>query len=211
MQQTMLNYDNLKQISDKIYFCEAQTNPLSADIGIILGKDHIWVYDVGSSETGLSLLTTISHKNIVISHFHPDHMGNLTSLDYDELYVGKNTYNYTKKGNVVDSDIYIEDGCKLHIFPIPSSHAKGCLGLEIDETFAFIGDAMYANMKGGVYGYNVQHLSSLIQVLKELKSPYLLLSHKEGMLRDKKSILYALEKIYSSRKKDEPFIPYSQP
>lgn len=61
---------------------------------------------------------------------------------------GKNTFRYTKTGTVIEEDTWFQDGdVRLHLFPIPSSHAKGSLALEVDETWCFLGDAAYATQK----------------------------------------------------------------
>ena len=47
--------------------------------------------------------------NIVISHFHPDHILNLAKISYDNLYVSKYTKRYTFRGIVVDSPFFADD------------------------------------------------------------------------------------------------------
>ena len=62
-------------------------------------------------------------------------MSNLSKLECSEIYVGANTFKYSGKGTAVDSDLYIEDGVRLHLFQIPCCHAKGSLGLEVNEKY----------------------------------------------------------------------------
>ena len=104
---------------------------------------------------------------------------------------------------MVDSDIFTDE---LHIFPLPSSHAKGCLGLEVDGTYAFVGDALYCKEKGGEYVYNAQLLKDEIEVLKNLRSRYLLVSHYDGFLREKDEVIAELEEIYKRREKNSAYI-----
>lgn len=203
--------ENILTINNKISYLKASKDPLSADVGIIQGDERTWFFDVGSNEEAYQLIMNESKKiGIVISHFHPDHMGNLAEiLSTDRnpsLYVGDNTFKYCKQGEIVTTDIFIEDGCKLHIFPLPSSHAKGSLGLEIDEKYAFLGDGTYATKKGGKVVYNVQHLKEEIRVLSSLKATYFILSHREPIIQEKDQVLKQLNRIYDMRKKSEAYI-----
>lgn len=191
----------INRISDNICYIEASNEPLSADIGIIKTKNGTWLYDVGNDPN--SILTLADNYNVVLSHFHTDHVGNLDKLNIENLYASQYTFSHTQKGFVVDTDIYIDN---LHIFPLPSSHAKGCVGLEIDEEYAFIGDAIYSKANAEYYIYNSQLLKDEIEVLKKLKAKYLLVSHLKGMVMDKDAVIRDLEEIYSLRDKASPEI-----
>ncbi len=185
---------DIKQITNKISYIEASENPLSADIGIIKSENGIWLYDVGNNEN--SIMPLKDKYNIVLSHFHLDHVGNLDKLDIENLYVSRFTFDHIGRGIIVEKDIYIDD---LHIFPLPTSHAKGSLGLEVNEEYAFIGDAMYSKTNAEYYIYNAQLLKQEIEVLKKLKAKYLLVSHRRGIVMDKDEAIRNLEEIYSKR------------
>ena len=129
-------------INEKISYIECSDDPLSADIGIIRDGDAVWLYDVGSDERAISELT--GNYNVVLSHFHQDHTGNIGKLNIKEAFVSPETIRHVQMGTVADKDIYIGN---LHIFPLPSSHCKGCLGLEVDETYAFVDDALYIKFR----------------------------------------------------------------
>ena len=144
-------------------------------------------------------------KNAVISHFHPDHIGNLEHVDLNEIYLGANTFKYAKRGKVIDKDVFIDDGIKIHLFPIPSSHAKGSLGMEIGD-YAFLGDATYSTMKQGKACYNSSVLKEEISVLKNLSAKFFLISHDEEFIKPKEKIVAELEEIYSRRDPKESFI-----
>ena len=126
--------------------------PLSSDSYIIKTdkSEKTWIFDVGSNSDAMETLSSHpSHKNVIISHFHDDHTYNLRRVKFDRVYVSAYSAKHIKECisdySVVEDDIYIEDGdLKIHIFEIPSSHSKGCLGLEINEEYAFLGDAAYA-------------------------------------------------------------------
>ncbi len=185
---------NIRQITNEISYIEATNDPLSADIGIIKTENAVWLYDVGNDKNSILPLTGQYH--VVLSHFHSDHVGNLDQLNIDHLYVSRFTFERIGKGTVVEDDIYLE---KLHIFPLPSSHTEGSLGLEVNEEYAFIGDAIYSKSNAEYYIYNAQKLKEEIKVLKKLKAKYLLISHRKGMLMTKEEVLQQLEEIYSSR------------
>ena len=157
-------------------------------------------------------------KNVVISHFHRDHLWNVQrlcngeiSLDVDALYVGA----YTSKTfgeikNVAKNDVteplFFDDGVKIQILPMPNSHAKGSLALIVDD-YVFLGDATYPMVGHGTPDvYNVQILGEQIKLLKTFDAPYFCLSHKRGLVRDKTSVIQFLESVYARRQKNENYI-----
>lgn len=215
------------RINGTVSYIESTNDPLSAEVGVIRGREKIWLYDVGNSgesreeirnlispaqDTGRTpspLLSSGSELpcSVVLSHFHPDHIGNLAGLpDPLELYVGGNTWKYTKKGIAVTGDLYLEDGCALHLFPLPSTHAKGSLGLEVDGEYAFLGDGLYPGRKGGRAVYNAQFLKEGIDVLKSLKAHTFLLSHRDPFAQGREETIRELEEIYSRREANQPYI-----
>lgn len=148
-------------------------------------------------------------KVIIISHFHPDHMANLQYFEDVQCYVSRNTFKYTKKGTIVDKEVLIQDGVQLRIFQLPSSHAKGSLGLEVNEEYAFVGDAIAPSIRpeGLLYDlYNVQLLAEEIRVLKKIKASIIIQSHNMGSLIPKSEIIERLESIYARRNGQNPFI-----
>lgn len=188
---------NAIAINDKISYIEATEKPLSADIGIIRDGGDTWLFDVGD---GADCLPELEDKALVVlSHFHRDHIGNIDRIPAREIYVSKETYAHIHRGKIVEESIYAGN---LHIFPLPSSHTKGCLGLEIDSTYAFVGDALYSRAKDGCYVYNAQLLQEEIKVLKALQAPFLLVSHFPGLVRERETVITELEMIYSMRSKE---------
>lgn len=90
---------NLISITQNISYLPLTTNPLSCDVVFIKTEKSTWIYDVGSSKDALDAINEVSgKKNIVISHFHPDHIYNLfnKNLKYDNLFVSKYTKKYSK-------------------------------------------------------------------------------------------------------------------
>ncbi len=215
------------RIDGTISYIESTSDPLSAEVGVIRGREKIWLYDVGNSGESREEIRNLIPPaqgiggrqapsfsavsalpcSVVLSHFHPDHVGNLSGLpDPLELYVGANTWKYTKKGMTVTEDLYLEDGCALHLFPLPSTHAKGSLGLEVDGEYAFLGDGLYPGRKGGRAVYNAQLLREAIDVLKSLKAHTFLLSHRKPFALGREETLRELEEIYSRREAGQPYI-----
>lgn len=183
-------------------------DPLSANVVLAEGREYLWVFDVGAHPDIPKLLKTETKPlRIILSHFHPDHCSNLDSMDFADLFLGKNTYRYVKQGQIVESDLFFSDGdLKIHIFPIPSSHAKGSLALEVNNTYSFLGDAAYATKKDGKTVYNAGLLKEQIRILSELNSPYVLLSHQEPFQQTRQEVLSFLKEIYATRKTDQAYI-----
>lgn len=189
-------------INNKISYIPACEGPLSADIGIIREGELIFLYDVGCGPVSLSAIPE-GVTDIVLSHFHQDHTGNLTEVRAEHIYGGKETCKHITGGTLVEKETEFGN---LRIFPLPSTHAAGSLGLEVDGSYAFVGDALYAKSQKGDYVYNAQLLKEEIAVLKSLKAEYLLVSHYKGLLRKKSDVLKELETIYGMREKNNPFI-----
>lgn len=188
-------------INEKISYIECSDDPLSADIGIVRDGNEVWLYDVGSDDRAVSELT--GNYKIVLSHFHQDHTGNMGKLRIKEVFVSDETKRHVHMGTIADRDICIGN---LHIFPLPSSHCKGCLGLEVDGTYAFVGDALYSKFRAGYYIFNAQLVKEEIEVLKKLKAPYLLVSHFKGLVRRRDEVIAELEELYRHRDKNSPEI-----
>lgn len=212
-------------------------DPLSADVIAVRGDSAWWIFDVGACDDAAQFINELPHilvddaanlakrdngvrfaKNVVISHFHRDHLLNVQrmcggeiSLDIDALYVGA----YTSKTfgeiegvakNVVMEPLAFDDGVQIQILPMPNSHAKGSLALIVDD-YVFLGDATYPMVgHGSPDVYNVQILGEQIKLLKTLTSTRFCLSHKRGLVRDKTSVLMFLESVYARRQKNENYI-----
>lgn len=190
----------INSITDDISYIEMTMDPLSADVGIIRAGNETWLFDVGADERVADYLE--GEYNVVVSHFHQDHAGNYGRVNIKESYVSKLTMKHVHDGNLIEEDMYVGD---MHIFLIPSSHSKGCLGLELGD-FAFVGDAIYGKGKDGFWEYNAQLLKSEIDVLKGLNAKWLLVSHYPGMKRDRMEVIEELHEIYSKREKNSPVI-----
>ncbi len=192
------------KITEQISYCPATEEPLSADVGFIRCGEEWWIYDVGSSTEAAAAINGLQgRKNIVLSHFHPDHTGNIANLEYDTLYAGAYTCRSLKRGTAVEGHIYFEGG--VHLFPLPSSHAKGCVGLEMGE-YAFLGDGTYCTVKDGQVVHNAGLLRELILTLEALRARFVLQRHGNPFLCPKEEVLSSLREIYARRDRGNPYI-----
>lgn len=210
---------NIIEIEHGISYITPLESPLSSNVVVIEESDDIWLYDVGNHPDVIELLQEINcdskNMNIVLSHFHPDHIGNLDRIcglcqngaaqdkghpqikDRIKIYQGKYTYKHTNKGEIVSDDMYIDAGFhKFHIFQLPSCHSKGSVAMEVDGRYCFLGDALYPATKGPVREYNKSLLKEEINTLEKIKAPYFMLSHKEPFARPKNVVMAWIEKIY---------------
>jgi len=122
--------------------------------------------------------------------------------EYD-LYIGDYTYKILGYGNVIRDRYEINDGVNLKIISIPNSHAKGSLGVIINNEYLLIGDSLDGNRNG----FNVSLLNEEIKLLKELDYKYILNGHNNEIL-NKKDVIDELELIYSKRIRNKPYIGY---
>lgn len=196
----------LIELNDYISYFPAGKDPLSSDVVFIKAKDCTWVYDVGASkEAALEVEKVCRKKRVVLSHFHPDHVWNLVRTSASEIFVSENTKKYVKQGTVVTDTLHFEGGGKcpdIKIFEIPSSHAKGCLGIQCGE-YAFFGDATYAKEAVGHHTYNSQLMKSMIDLIKELDCRFICLDHSRAFVHTKEEILELMESIYETRDKSK--------
>ena len=195
-----------ERIADGISRIPAKEEPLSADVWLIEGERFLWAYDIGSLPENAEYLN-MQAKPVccVLSHFHPDHTAAITKLNAEKIYLSGNTAKYVGFGEVVNEDIWFDDFPGLHIFLLPSSHAKGSLGLEAGD-YAFIGDALCPGFKAGRAAYNAGVLADEIKVLRSLRAEFLVVSHEPRFALRRAEAIAELEEIYSRRGKNEAYI-----
>ncbi len=231
------------KLTDRIQYLQVSYEPLSADVVVVRGDSAWWIFDVGACDMAVDFINALPRvfvdarvgenaanldscsdasvplqKNIVISHFHRDHLLNVVRhcngevlLDFDTLYVGSHASKVVgelggREKVTVTTPLSFDDGVKIQILPIPNSHAKGSLILVVDD-FVFLGDATYPMVGHGTPDvYNVQILGEQIKFLKSLAATRFCLSHKRGLVRDKDSVIQFLESVYARRQKNENYI-----
>lgn len=196
----------LKKITDNISYLPASEKPLSCDVVFIKTSQGTWIFDTGVNSTAAQLIQEVEgKKNIVISHFHPDHIFNLTRVKCDNLYVSKNTKRYTFKGTVIQGEEIFSEDPEIKIMELPSSHSKGSLIL-LCQDYAFMGDGLYCRPVKGHHSYNAQLLQEMIKVLESLPVKYFCLSHSEEFIQNKETVIQLYKDIYKRRKPDSPII-----
>lgn len=194
------------QLTDCISYLPASEKPLSCDIVFVKTNKATWIYDVGvNSEAADEINKVEGTKNIVISHFHPDHVFNLARVKYDNLYVSKNTKKYVFRGNVIQGKLDFEEEPGISVIELPSSHAKGCLCLVCGD-YAFLGDGAYCKPVRGHHTYNTQLLLEMIKTMESLDVRYFCLSHDEHFVQPKPAVIRLYKDIYARRTPDSPII-----
>lgn len=197
----------LRTLSKQILYLPATSQPLSADVGIIRGDKFVWIFDVGSNDEAVDIIQGIDReKNIILSHFHEDHIRNLERISYKGMYCGDYTKFKLQKGTEVQAPITYEDGVKLTLFPIPSIHSKGTIGLEVNEEYAFLGDAVYGARKNGKVVYNINILKEMIATLEKVKAQQFLISHDAAFMQPKAKVIAELKELYKMRKPGEAYL-----
>ena len=194
------------------------TEPLSADVFIVEGQNNIYMYDTGNGDESLneikSILNEYSDKpvKIIISHFHPDHMGNIDKIEKDKIYASTNTIKYMNEkdkelSEIVSDRLEITDGkLNLDIIYLPSSHAKGCIAMNINREICLLGDATYSTMKAGQIVYNRSLLSEELATLNKIDTKKFVLSHQKELFKSKESVINELKEIYKSSNKNDEYI-----
>lgn len=197
---------DLVQINNNISYLPASEKPLSCDVVFIKTDKATWIFDVGCcSEAAKEIQKIEGKKNIIISHFHPDHILNLARINYDNLYVSSNTKKYVFKGTVVKEPLVISEEPEIKIMELPSSHAKGCLILICGE-YAFMGDGTYCKPVRGHHFYNAQKLHDMIDVMETIPADYFCLSHEHIFIKRKQDVIALYKDIYKRRDAKSPFI-----
>ncbi len=207
-------------ITEYLSYIPASKNPLSADVVLIEGNEYLYLYDVGNNEDVAVYLDALpKKKKVILSHFHADHVGSIGRLSFETVYAGPimgKYYQYfvpdyekereAEKYQTVTEKVKISDGVELEIYPVPSSHAKGSLLVQVNGEYILLGDAFYSRTKERKPVYNVQLLKDEIRLLKELSGDKLFMSHEKRPVKAKKGMLRFLEKIYEKREKNKPYI-----
>ncbi|MGN1019003.1 MAG: hypothetical protein ACI4O7_01410 [Aristaeellaceae bacterium] len=195
-----------RRLTDTIGYYPAREQPLSAEVAVIAGDSGWWIFDAGAAEDVAAVVRALpGEKRLLISHFHQDHMACWEQMQCGEIYAAPHTLRYTGRGTAVRSPLILRDGADLRLFPLPSSHARGCLGLET-EGFAFLGDGLYACVKQGRWAYNTSVLAETLRTLRNLQADRLLLSHDFGRVRARGEVVAELEAVYARRQPGEPYI-----
>ena len=207
-------------INEYLSYIPASKNPLSADVVLIEGEEYLYLFDVGNNVEVAAYLDELpKKKKVILSHFHADHTGSIGRFSFETVYAGPimgKYYQYFVPGFEKDEEsekyqkvvepVKIVDGVELEILPLPTSHAKGSVLVQVNGEYILLGDGIYSRKKDGKAVYNVQLLKEQIKLLQELPGDKLFLSHEKRPVKAKKSMIKFLEKIYEKREKNSPYI-----
>lgn len=191
--------NTLITIDKNISYIPALISPLSSDVVCIKTDCRTWIFDVGADDFSAAYINLIhGNKNIVISHFHHDHLANLAAVKFDTLFVSPTTKKYTELGIEITSSCTFNENPPVTLFPMPSSHARGCLALLCGD-YAFLGDATYCTVKNGCHVYNVQLLHEMIKMLESIPCTYFCLSHEPKFIQRKETVVKLYKDIYAQK------------
>ncbi|MFA6755400.1 MAG: MBL fold metallo-hydrolase [Bacilli bacterium] len=163
--------------SDEIYYVEGNPSQPTPKIVIISGKLCSLLIDTGneieqieSLKEGIKKFNLPPIKYIVITHFHDDHIHNISYFKDLEIIASKYTAKYIKyKTKIIDSKTSIDLGNLLVTIDIlPNSHAKGSLLVyEYKSRIMFIGDALCGKIIGQKLYLNKSSTYEMIKKISE--------------------------------------------
>lgn len=166
----------MKTISHSIRHIPSTPDPLSADVFIIEGDSRYYVFDVGASDGAYEAISALDKPvTVILSHFHRDHIANMSRLSPAQTLAGARTMKYIANGTLVDAPLVIRDGATIEVQPCVSPHAPGCLIATVDREYTFLGDLHYARPGSGQ-----GEARGMFNVLRKLDTRYFLPSHAEG-------------------------------
>ena len=166
----------MKRISQRIQYLPASADyPLSADVYCIDGNEYCYIYDVGSNADALHYIDQIEKEKIVIlSHHHKDHTGNIDSIPYRDLYVGKEAREVIGKGSIVEDRLTINDGVKIEVLRCTSPHTDGSLVINIDNKYTLIADLYFTRPP-----FDKEKAAKMLDELQDIHTKYFVISHQE--------------------------------
>lgn len=179
---------------------------LSAEVFVIKGDKYTYLFDVGNNKDIIDEINKLKIKDVILSHFHLDHVGSLKCIDCEKVLCSSYTSTRIDTNNyeIVENVKEIIDGkLRLKIIKIPSTHSKGSLVLNINQEYTLVGDGLYGERRG----YNVSLLYEMIKEIKKIETTYFVLSHGPRIIT-KEELITELENTYSKKIKGEDFIPW---
>ena len=182
---------------------------LGLNIFVILNGSECVIVDTGFKRHFLKISEDLKKKGIKISkviltHFHPDHIGGLSTLkdiqivgskyasDTLKLYV-EDYQNYLPT-RTVDSKLSIDFGRHTFILELNEGHSKDGLLIALNDKYLFVGDDVICDNKGLPsipYCSNKEpqaHINSINKIMSKLKNNIILPTHGAPM-KDKDVII----------------------
>jgi len=182
----MSTLDELPHIGKLIAYTEACESPLSSEAFIVSGHENYYVYDVGNSAKSLNILKMLDKPIIIIlSHFHIDHCGNLSGINYHKLYLSGKARQKLKCGETIPiNPMTIQDGVELVIQRCSSVHENGCLLLTINREYTLLGDLVFPlkTRESAV-------AREMIKELEKIDTRYFVISHRKQKVWPKEDFI----------------------
>lgn len=165
----------MNTIGEKIKYLPATNDPLSADVYFVEGDKYCYIYDVGNSGYSLSQINRIGkEKVVVLSHYHKDHTGNIDSVIFRDLYVGRLTHETIGKGTIIEDEFAINDGVKIEVIHCVSPHTDGSLIVNIDNEYTLIADLYFTRPP-----FEKEKALKMLESLEKINTKYFVISHQE--------------------------------
>ncbi len=192
-----------KPLAEGVFYIPAREEPLSAEVFAIKTEPGWIVCDVGSTPDRAEAVNGLDgKKTVILSHFHADHAGNIKKINCRKILAGAYTVKKIGMGEAVAGRLEIPGGS---VFPLPSSHEKGCVALEA-RGIVFLGDGTYPGSFHGLHGYSAGTLADTLRVLGSTEAEWAALSHRMPKIVRKEAVIRQLEGIYAERKSGENVI-----
>lgn len=183
----------MQQLAPRIFRVPPVDDPLSSDAFIIEGDAQYYVFDVGSSDAAYEAVSALDKPvTVILSHFHRDHIANMSRLTPAEAFAGARTMKYITGGTLVGAPRTIRDGVEIVVRPCVSPHAPGSLIATVDGMYTLVGDLHYARP-----GTGPGEAKGMLNLLKTLKTAYFLPSHRaDSPLVERDALLQEIKAYY---------------
>ena len=183
----------MQQIAPGIFRVPPVREPLSSDVFVVEGEKRCYVFDVGTSDAAYEAVRGLPKPVwVFLSHFHRDHIGNMSRLNPERVLGGVRTRKYVENCLPVEKDMLVEDGVRILVQPIVCPHTPGSIIMTVNDTYTFLGDAPYARP-----GEGRGEAKGMLNVLKKLNTRYLIASHNpEDPVGEKEKALQDIRQYF---------------
>lgn len=182
-----------QKIGQSIFCLPASEQPLSAEVYLIQGREHTYLFDVGNNLQSLHVIQSLPNPPIaILSHHHADHTGNALKTNFENIFVGEFTREKLGFGTVVTQPLTIDDGIFMEIIPCPSVHTSGSLILNVNREYCLIGDLFFCKPP-----VSKELARRMVDVLARVDTRFFVVSHSgTENIFDKKTLLLELKKEF---------------